>query len=106
MQFHARPPSFLVLIQRGLFVHDELTGRNSSSTVGARPQDTLSCRRLFERRQIIPAPASGLSVFAKIVQPFLSPVLKSRRFFLFSLVPNEFRRQWWADSCFEKSARP
>jgi hypothetical protein len=37
MQFHARPPSFLVLIQRELFVHAELTGRNSSSTVGARP---------------------------------------------------------------------
>jgi hypothetical protein len=38
MQFHARPPSFLVLLQRGLFVHDELTGRNGSSTVGARPK--------------------------------------------------------------------
>jgi hypothetical protein len=37
MQFHARPPSFLVLIERGLFVHNELTGRNSPSTVGQDP---------------------------------------------------------------------
>jgi hypothetical protein len=36
----------------------------------------MSCRRLFERRQIIPAPVSELSVLSKIVQPFLSPVIK------------------------------
>jgi len=44
-------------------------------------QDTLSCRRLFERRQIIPAPESGLSILSKIVQPFLSPVLKIEEIF-------------------------
>src|SRR5207248_7246640 len=38
MQFCARPPPFLVLIQRGLFVHDKLTGPNSPSTIGARPK--------------------------------------------------------------------
>ena len=38
MQFHARPPSFLILIQRGLFVHDELTRLNGSSTVGQDPR--------------------------------------------------------------------
>ena len=75
MQFCARPPPFLVLIQRGLFVHDKLTGRNTLSPSGKTP-DTTSCRRLFEKRQIIPAPASGLSVLSKTVQPFLSPVVK------------------------------
>jgi hypothetical protein len=38
MQLHARPLSFLVLIQRGLFVHDDLTGPNSSSNVGQDPR--------------------------------------------------------------------
>src|SRR6267378_3512403 len=38
MQFHARTPSFLVLIQRGLFVHDELTGRNSHPPSGQDPR--------------------------------------------------------------------
>src|SRR5205814_2741353 len=82
MQFHARPPSFLVLIRRGLFVHDELTGRNSSSTVGARPKTPCHVMPPSVRKTaIIPAPESGLSVLAKIVQPFISPVLKIEEIF-------------------------
>src|SRR5258707_2325700 len=80
MQFHARPPSFLVLIQRELFLHDELTGGIVPPPSGQDPKH-LSCRRLFERRQIIPAPVSGLSVLSEIVQPFLSLVLKIEEIF-------------------------
>src|SRR5437762_12248913 len=104
MQFHARPPSFLVLIQRELFVHHELTGRNSPSTVGARPKTLVvppSVRKTANNS------SSGVGIICSFRnRPVFSFARPQNRgdFFLFSVVPNEFRRQWWADSCFEKSA--
>ncbi len=92
MQFHARPPSFLVLIQRELFVHAELTGRNSSSTVGARPKTPCHAAVCSKDGN---NSGSGVGIICcfknRPAFSFARPQNRAR-FFLFSVVPSKFQR--------------
>jgi len=77
------------------------TGRNNPSTFGQDPEHRVMPPPVWKAANI-PAPASGLSLLSEIVQPFLlrsvedkpEALLPPRRFFLFSVVPAEFQRQW------------